>query len=110
MSAVLPATSASSGMPTLGQTVPASTSGSVVPSVGGSATSPRPRYGTAVPDGFATTERAVTCVLSNDATPMTFSPRPGAPAEYRPEAPELPIEATTTMPRSTSRLLAVAVG
>src|SRR5688572_17473289 len=51
-----------------------------------------------------------TCVLSNDATPITFLPRPGALAEYRPLAPLLPIEATTTMPLLTSRDAATAVG
>src|SRR5688572_4858137 len=49
-------------------------------------------------------------VLSYDATPITLRPTPGAPAEYTPFAPLLPIAATTTTPLATSASAATAVG
>src|SRR5258705_544298 len=64
--------------------------------------------------GVAVNANWLVCVLSNDATPMTFLPTPGALAEYRQHAgwpcPALPIEATTTTPFWTRRSLAVEVG
>src|SRR3954453_5924717 len=41
--------------------------------------------------------------LSNDATPITLRPTPGAPADHScwPLRPLLPIDATTTIPAST---------
>ena len=53
---------------------------------------------------------SVMAMLSNDATPITFLPTPGAPAVYRPSAPLLPIDATTATPLLTSRSEACAVG
>jgi hypothetical protein len=53
---------------------------------------------------------SVMWVFSNDATPITFLPTPGAPAVYRPSAPLLPIEATTATPLLTRRSEACAVG
>ena len=55
------------------------------------------------------------CALSNDATPMTLSPTPGAPAANSasgelPPGPLLPIEATITTPLLTRRDVAWAVG
>src|SRR5436853_145631 len=60
--------------------------------------------------GLMVNEARLSFTFSNDATPITFSPRPGAPPEYRPFAPLLPKEATTTMPWLTRRLAATPVG
>src|SRR5579871_4447136 len=49
-------------------------------------------------------------VLSNEATPITLLPRPGALAAQIPLVPSLPIDATTTTPLLTRRVPAIAVG
>src|SRR5690606_18335553 len=78
------------------------------PSVGGSGEPVAGKYGCSSPS-ISTTE-AVTDTLSKEATPMTSSPTPGAPADQVPEAPLLPMEATMTTPASTRLSLATAVG
>src|SRR5436309_1428511 len=55
---------------------------------------------------------SVAFVLSNDATPITFRPTPGEPADQSWVLPVLllPIDATTTMPASTRLSDATASG
>src|SRR6185295_2862699 len=49
-------------------------------------------------------------VLSKAATPITFAPTPGAPADQRLIGPLFPIDATTFTPRLASAVAAFAVG
>src|SRR5947209_18802793 len=62
------------------------------------APAPPGRYPTRAPSGLMVNAARLSFTFSNEATPITFSPRPGAPPEYRPFPPLLPKEATTTMP------------
>ncbi len=60
-----------------------------------------PPYAISLPSGEIRNAFCETCVLSNDATPITFEPMPGTPPLQTPFAPELPIDATTVTPALT---------
>ena len=68
------------------------------PTSGGGGAPAASTYPILAPSGVIVKAVRFACELSNDATPMTFLPTPGAEAPYSPRVPSLPIDATTTTP------------
>src|SRR5216684_3338926 len=113
MRAIFPANAVDSGatQPSLAVAcVPVATS-SALPDCGTEASEPAARLYVYI---FVPTLNAgrVAFLLSNDATPMTFRPTPGAPADqsWPPLTPLFPIEATTVTPAAARLSAATAVG
>src|SRR4030095_4350126 len=88
---------------------PVRTSG-IVPEVGAAGAAAAAIYPNARSSGAAVKNACSTWLLSNDPTPITLRPTPGAAAEYTPNPPSLPFATTTIIPASTSASAPAAVG
>src|SRR5215204_5356362 len=89
--------------------VPVRTSG-IVPEVGGAGAAAAVLYPKARSSGAAVKNGRSRWLLSNEPTPITLRPTPGAAAEYTPNPPSLPLATTTITPASTSASAPTALG